>query len=297
MKKRILSIDGGGVLGIGPLALLSEMEFAGMGTFHAVAGTSTGAILAALYLVKRNWGEALRIFANGYRDIFTQPWNYKIDPLPRTLQFHPKYDGKALYSLLAKHLGDHKCEDFPLVPFFIPAFNWRTGKVKVWNNHDTDLLRDVVAASAAAPSYFPPQALPKPGLWADGGLAANSPSMVALCGCLAEHGWELPDTFMLSLGTGGDFWKDPKVTSGTTLAGLAEPVINSQFAGTEEMFNYMARAFLGDRLCRIDPALSKAYALDDIQHAGEYADLWRGLWKTQRAALSDWWARGTEAPQ
>lgn len=296
MKKKILAIDGGGVLGIGPLAFLVEMERAGLGAFHALAGTSTGSILIALYLAKGSWTEAFRVFNANFPDIFHQPWNYRLDPLPRELEPHPKYDGAALRSLLFKHLGDVKCSDFPMVPFFIPAFNWRTGKFKVWGNKDGDLLREVVQASTAAPGYFPPSKVPAvdPALWADGGLAANNPAMVALCGCLRGQGWNLADLNVLSLGTGGNYWKDPKITENSTLIGMAGAIVDSMFAGSLEMVNYQAQAILTERFLRISPTLAHGLALDSVGDAPGYADLWRGLWTTEQERVSQWWSKSND---
>jgi patatin-like phospholipase/acyl hydrolase len=50
MKKRILTIDGGGLLGVGPAKFLMELEKTTgkqcIEMFDGFAGTSTGAILA-----------------------------------------------------------------------------------------------------------------------------------------------------------------------------------------------------------------------------------------------------------
>ena len=54
MTKRILSIDGGGIRGVLPLALLIEIEKRRgpvADLFDMVAGTSIGGIIAALVLV------------------------------------------------------------------------------------------------------------------------------------------------------------------------------------------------------------------------------------------------------
>jgi len=283
MNKLILSVDGGGVLGIGPCEFMKYVEYY-MGFSYrnpdACAGTSVGGIIAAASACKMSFADTNKLFEMLAPQIFaTPPLSWAFNPST------PKYDGKGLKSALRYAFGNAKMSDLP-IPLFIVAMDYRTGKPKVWDSSDGDLVRDVVATSCSAPTYFPPICGK-----VDGGLVANNPSMCAVAGCISKLGWKLEDLWMLSLGTNGDYWEDPEVDSTTGKLEWAKLLLTTPTRGNEELATFQTRALLRDRLLRIEPILNRDYGLDDLEIMGEYAQIWKGLYTLRSQEVKDWYTQ------
>jgi hypothetical protein len=214
-QRTILSVDGGGVRGIIPLACLVRLE-SRLGKpcreiFDMVAGTSTGAVIAA--------GVALGVSARGllalYREIAEKafarlPWwqvllnagnhRYSSDFIARTLN----------------EMGAHvPLNDLP-IDVVITAKNTRTSRTDFFvRDHPENAsrwgqlrLRDAVLGSIAAPTYFPPHQANHAGedyVWVDGGVGvAGNPCFQAAVEALHFSGGAyVPGAVrMLSFGTG-----------------------------------------------------------------------------------------------
>src|SRR3990170_311703 len=162
-QRTILSVDGGGVRGIIPLACLVRLE-SKLGRpcreiFDMVAGTSTGAVIAA--------GVALGVSARGllalYRELAREaferlPWwqillnggnhRYRNDFIARTLNEMgaqiPLNDLPIDVLITAKNTLSSRTD------FFVRD---QPGNAARWGRLS---LRDAVLASIAAPTYFPP---------------------------------------------------------------------------------------------------------------------------------------------
>lgn len=283
MSTLLLSLDGGGALGIGPCELLARLEDAhGRLRPDAYAGTSVGALLAALAATGRHWAHVREIFVRECPGIFERPpWAWRLNP------WRPKYDGKALRRAAQTYLQDLRlCE--VEVPIFLTSFDFHTGTPKVWDRGDTEYVWKAVVASAAAPTYFPVV----DGRYGDGGLVANNPAMVGLAGLVAKAGWDLGAARCLSLGTNGDAWRDPHVGR-TTRLGWLRPLLATFMEGGEELATFEARAVLGDRLLRVEPRLRHEVAMDDVGAAlGPYRRLWADLWAARRVEILGWLRRG-----
>jgi patatin-like phospholipase/acyl hydrolase len=213
--RTILSIDGGGVRGIIPLACLVRLE-SKMGRpcreiFDMAAGTSTGAVIAA--------GIALGISARGllalYRELATQafqrvPWWQVV--LNRG---NHRYRLDFVARLLTEMGADVPLDDLPLdimitgkntltgrTDFFVRD---RDGNARLWGDLP---LRDAVLASVAAPTYFPPHRTMHRGreyIWVDGGVGvAGNPCYQAAVEALHYSGGQYAprETRLLSFGTG-----------------------------------------------------------------------------------------------
>jgi hypothetical protein len=213
--RTILSIDGGGVRGIIPLACLVRLE-SRLGRpcreiFDMAAGTSTGAVIAA--------GIALGVSARGllslYRELAAQafqrlPWwevlrnrgnhRYRIDFVARLLT----------------EMGAHLPLNSLPLDVMITAKNTRTGRTDFFvrdrrgNAHLWgDLpLRDAVLASIVAPTYFAPHQTRYRGadyVWVDGGVGvAGNPCYQAAVEAFhySDDAYLPGETRMLSFGTG-----------------------------------------------------------------------------------------------
>jgi predicted acylesterase/phospholipase RssA len=184
-----LALDGGGVFGIGQANILSKVDAS---RFEFFAGTSIGAAIAAT-LASHNTANLPDFFYSRMPKIFNGNW------WKRYRFWGARYDDKelniALQELLPGRFGASK------KPLFITAANLATQKLKVFYSGDPDdsqwPLWEVVRASVAAETYFPP--------WkgyGDGGLFANNPSMVAITGVCKKLNISIPDIELCSIGTG-----------------------------------------------------------------------------------------------
>ena len=114
-----LSICGGGILGIGPLTILKNLEkdlqdeFGDPNLqiqhfFDCYAGTSTGSIITALLVSGISAQKSFRIFKNNAKNIFTKyPWYKRVKPKC------PTYDHSYLFRVLKAYLGNSKMNALP----------------------------------------------------------------------------------------------------------------------------------------------------------------------------------------
>ena len=237
---RILAIDGGGIRGIFPAAVLAELErrYTGGRTvgeyFDLVAGTSTGGILALGLGAGYTAAELLDMYVGRGNEVFP--------PLPDNLfgrlkglwrggthYIRYRYDRKGLDALLTDRLGSRLFGESRL-RLVIPAFEGRHSEVFVFKtphhpDYKTDRFERMVSvglATAAAPAYYRP--LEHNGyLLVDGGVWANNPVMLAVIEALTCFTVEPASIDVLTLGCGDDpyivsssqirlgglfFWKD-----------------------------------------------------------------------------------------
>jgi len=219
-KIRVLAIDGGGIRGIIPAQILvhieqilreiSRNEEAKISDyFDLVAGTSTGGILTALILApdpEYSASDMVQLYVDHGEAIFTRSAMTKT--IDRGALFHPLYQHEALEGILDDYLGDLKVGDLKR-PCLIPAYNIETGMaifvsgLRISQNlHHDQLVKDVLRATTAAPTYFAPSKNSSDA-FIDGGMFANNPAL-----CAYVEATKFPsepraqDIMILSLGTG-----------------------------------------------------------------------------------------------
>jgi len=207
---KILSIDGGGIRGVFPAHILKCMtERIGIRIndhFDMIAGTSTGAIIAAAVACQVNPVEIVNMYKEHGRAIFTKRkswWPSKIRPV-----FCSLYDSLYLSEVLSDILGDIKLGEVS-IPLLLPATDIGCGDVHVFkSSYFQDftrdkymLVRDAVVASCSAPTYFDPKRVGEY-LLADGGLWANDPSLASIIDAKYRLNIDLKDIRVFSLGTG-----------------------------------------------------------------------------------------------
>lgn len=281
MTKMLFSFDGGGVLGIGPASYMALAESKNMlPKPDCLAGTSVGSLLASACAIGMSWEAIRHTFMKNAPTIFSFPGVlWKINPKK------PKYSHEGLKKVVSKLFGDIRMCDLP-IPLFITAMDYNRGKVKVWDKTDGDLVADCVVASCSAPTFFPPLR----GM-VDGGLVANNPSMVQITGCLSKLGWDLKDLWCLSLGTNGDFWKNPNVSSDTGKLEWAKLLLENTTRGNEEVATFQAQSLLGNRYRRVEPILTRDFGLDDLDSMKEYSDLWKAYFSIKSHELENFGVR------
>jgi len=244
--KRILALDGGGVCGILTLGILARIEallkdrhgdddrFRLSDYFDLIAGTSTGAIIAAA-LAR---GMTVEAISDMYLDLGQRVFQKSClrDGYLRAL-----YDEQELIGILKETFGEHTTLGSPELKTGLlivtkrldsgspwPLGNNPKGKYfgprskpEVIPNKDYPLWR-LVRASTAAPKYFEPEEIEITapgkntvrGQFVDGGVSPyNNPALQALMYATIEGyrvGWPVGEKSLLltSVGTGS---RDPAV--------------------------------------------------------------------------------------
>lgn len=272
----LLSIDGGGALGAGPLRLLAQLEADGINLHDdALAGTSVGGILALARASGRPWMEIEQVFNKWVGKIFaTAPWWWRADPT------RPKYQSDGLEAAVDAIFGTKKCADAE-IPFFVTTFDMATGTPKVITNLDDLSMRDAALMTSAAPTYFQPRG----SRWVDGALAANNPVMVGIAGSLRQLEIPVAQLSALSLGTTGFSWKDPQVGRRTAQLGWVTPILNALLDGDEDLHAGFADAVLPGRHLRVSPKIAHDYPMDDLTHLAEFKGLWQNTYTERKAEI------------
>lgn len=236
--KRILSLDGGGVRGVLTLGVLAEIErllrqrhqdssLLLCDYFDLIAGTSTGAIIAAALAKGMSVADVQELYTNLAQKIFQKT-------LFRQGVLRAKYDAAALSNILQEVFGAETLGSERLMTGLLimmkrvdtgspwPVSNNPNGKYydpkKQFTLANKDYpLWSVVRASTAAPHYFDPEFIriadaadgtSVNGTFVDGGVStANNPSLVALrFATLGGYrvNWEtgVDKLLLISVGTG-----------------------------------------------------------------------------------------------
>ena len=217
---RVLSIDGGGIRGVIPAAVLVEIEGRTGRTvselFDLVAGTSTGGIIALALTAPGEHGaprwrasDLLELYRREGEHIFSRSVWQRITSAEGVLD--EKYPADGLEAALAKYFGDARLRD-ALTPVLVTAYElerrkpffFRSRRAAVDPVYDFP-MREAARATSAAPTYFePPQLVNEADgeryALVDGGVFANNPSMCAYAEILSED--RRADVLVVSLGTG-----------------------------------------------------------------------------------------------
>jgi uncharacterized protein len=147
-------------------------------------------------------------------------------------------------------------------PCIIPTVCLTKGGPQIFKtDHHPDFSRDhrlkavdVALATSAAPSYFPIAEI-EDGLYADGGLYANSPDLIALHE--AEHFFNVPvdDIRLLSIGTTTSQFSFAHA-SGTRFGLLkwtmGQRLVQAIISSQQQIVDNVARHRLGTRYVRLD---------------------------------------------
>jgi hypothetical protein len=200
-----------------------------------------------------------------------------------------KYDNANLKQILQETFGAQKLKDLRS-RVLISSFNLdnqeadpslRTWHPKFFHNFsgpDSDgefLAVDVAMSTSAAPTYFPSY-----GVYVDGGVIANNPSMAAIAQALdgrnqAGERATLGEIKLLSVGTGVSLqyingqdhdWGD---------AQWMRPILNVMMDGSVGVADFECRQLLGDRYCRVEPIFpaGKSFQMDDVSKIVDLMDV------------------------
>lgn len=295
---RILSIDGGGIKGLFAASLLAEIEGSlcsgqPVGNFFdLIAGTSTGGIIATALSGGRTATEIAHTYLERGAEIFPPSTGIRsriANAYARHVRglWRYRYETRPLQILLEDLLGDRILGDTER-RLCVPAFDGNFNEVHVFKTpHHPDFqldwrerMVDVALATAAAPTFFSVYHN-KGRQFADGGVWANNPVMIALVDALSCFDLERRAIHILSIGSGERHlgFKRAQVSGGGLWHWRA--IIEAAIALQTQSADGQARALVGpENLVRIVPSPSCAsLALDDYASAARLlpADAKRAL--------------------
>lgn len=276
-QRKILSLDGGGVRGIISVEVLGRLEamlrehtgrpdLRLCDWFDMIAGTSTGAVTAALLGVGHTVADIRTFYEEEAHVIFERAglWD--------RLYYH-RYDATAFTRRLQEVLGadttlgsdrirtllllvlHNSTTDSPWFLTNIPSARFNDRRLPACN---LDLpLWQLVRASTAAPTYFEPETITLCGstfVFSDGGLTGyNNPAFRAVLAATAEpFGLSWPaganSLLVISAGTGTPSFAEPGLAPGAMhVVYHAVTVPDSLLSATAQMQDMLCRVF-GDCL-------------------------------------------------
>ena len=274
-RRRILSIDGGGVRGIIPAMVLAALERTtgkpARDHFQFLAGTSTGAVIAGALAAGIPAERLVSLYERRGPELFR-----RIPGLTflRRVITGTMYDVKTLNRMLAEELGDQadwKMNDVPndiMITskglddghqwYFVKdrpgAKPGRTGSLR---------LVDCVTASAAAPTYFGPWEVKPIGLLVDGGTGVAGNPTYQACVEAFEYmkTYKPKDTTVVSLGT-GRFLDRPRPT---WILSWLEWILSELLRSPgEQQTELVQRHYAAAKFYRIDVKLKRDFPLDTV---------------------------------
>jgi patatin-like phospholipase/acyl hydrolase len=278
MTRRILSIDGGGVRGLIPAVALAALESSLKGRvrdhFDFVAGTSTGALIAAAVAAGVPAERIVEMYRRRAPDLFRKV------PVVSTLQriaFGRMYDVTRLHRFIGQELAAEGAADWRLndVPLDImvtakgldDGHQWYFVKDQAPNAGSTGNLglADCLTASAAAPTFFAPWTIPgfeQRGPMVDGGtgIAGNPVYQACVEAFSYTDRYRPSETIVVSLGTGQFLERQRPSWIYTWLGWLLSELLRSP---GEQQTELVDRHFVEATFYRIDVRLDREYPLDD----------------------------------
>jgi uncharacterized protein len=253
---RVLSIDGGGIRGVIPAMILTEIEARTKTRiaelFDLIAGTSTGGILA-LGLVRPDGGgrpmysaaQLAELYAEDGKRIFHRSLWHRTIAVGSLLD--EKYPSDGLDGVLEQYFGDARLKD-AVAETLVTSYELETRAPWFFARHKARAdpafdfpMRFVARATSAAPTFFEPEefgsATPVGGL-VDGGVFANNPAMCGYVEAKKLHP-DAADILVVSLGTGQHtrpiHYADAKNWG---LALWAKPILSVVFDGVSDTVDH-----------------------------------------------------------
>ncbi|CAF1095764.1 unnamed protein product [Rotaria sordida] len=189
--------------------------------FQMMAGTSTGAIIAAGLSAPdinhrtkpaHDASKLVQLYKTCGKHIFIEKPRHPLNPCRSSLSLAPKYSSDGKQNLFEYYFGKtllYEC----LTDIVIPVVRSGDTYTHLFTRNDdlySTCLVDVLMATTAAPTYFKPHCLN--GInYIDGGVQMNNPTMAAYTKAI-EYGYKKEEIFVLSLGT-GDYIEDSLVAN------------------------------------------------------------------------------------
>jgi patatin-like phospholipase/acyl hydrolase len=301
---RILSLGGGGFLGLFTAHVLARMEERYgsplASKFELIAGTSVGGLLAIALASHIPAAEIARVFELRGREVFRASVVDRLLGLQGSYGslFTSKYAADRLRSLIGELVGNDTMVSSLKANVLIPSFNLSEAKPHEFKNYgdmtSSDLLLvDIALATTAAPTYFPIHTVGSQ-LFADGGIHANTPDILAISEAMAAHKAQLEETCMISIGT--TYSRRPVTALRSRNVGVTTwlgklQIVDRLLEAQNQGSVFLSDRFLGERYVRINKYLEPSHAnrlslarADDfaVAHLKAAAgDAWRTLQRNE----------------
>lgn len=309
-RRHLLSIDSGGIRGIIPAVALVKLEKTTgkltRETFSFVAGTSTGAILAAAIAAGVPATRILDFYMNRTKEIFDRSLlNYA-----KLVLFGSRYSTQNLHDLIADAVGPAQSWRLNDSPIDILLTAKRISDSMPWyfvrdNPRNSGCMGrlgivDCATASAAAPTYFQPWKIAEEstpplcesvGTLVDGAVGVTGNPVYQACIEAFDYtpDYSPEETLTVSLGTG----RFKKRKQPRWIGAWLEWVLAELLASPgEQQTEITQRHFPEMAFYRIDTELQENIRVDDARKIGRVLE-----YGEQLAELIDWEAilAGTES--
>lgn len=313
--RRILCIDGGGIMGTLPASFLASLEEdldRPIGEhFDLIAGTSTGGILAIGLAMGIPARDLLDLYVRRGPHIFGRSGgalvNFAGDALRRIRHFFaPKHDAERLRTELLAVLGD-RCIGDARTRLVIPAWDADHRGVYIFKtaHHPrlkTDYKRlaiDAAMATAAAPSYYKRHRTADDAGLLDGGVWANNPIALAVVEAITLLGWPAESLRVLSLGCVNEVYM---LKEAPGLGGLARDVARLFMDGQSHGALGMAKLLTGhqyerEAIYRCCPDVPKDFfKLDDTSKITQLKGMGASSARRERPRLESVFLSGPAEP-
>lgn len=300
-RRYLLSIDSGGIRGIIPTIALVKLERTTgkltRDTFSFVAGTSTGAIIAAAIAAGVPATRILDFYTNRAREIFNRsPLN-----ILKLILFGYRYSTQKLHYLITEALGpagiwilnDSPIDILLTAKRISDGMPWYFVRDHPINSGCTGRLGlvDCTTASAAAPTYFEPWTIsesptPAPcervGTLVDGAVGVTGNPVYQACIEAFDYtpGYTPDETTTVSLGTGKFKHRKEPRWIGSWLEWVLAELLESP---GEQQTEFTWRHYPQMTFYRIDTELNEDIGLDDIRDIPRLIEYGERL-----AELIDW---------
>ena len=258
-QKKIICFDGGGVRTIAALVFLKKLEAESgkkvADIFDMFIGTSAGAFNAACFAfggfsadkVKKYWSKS-------YLDkIMKSSFFWDKASL---IQARPRYDSEGRAELLNQIFKSNTLKESNK-PFLCYAYDIekRTHVVFDTANTPNTLFTDAIAASSAAPMYFPTHQMRDKSWMIDGSIVSNNPTLIGYS--YSKRILEANNIKILSLGSGLNK-KKIKGDISTKWGGVGW--LRNDIIGMlldSEIHNEISNDFFSENYLRINSSLGK----------------------------------------
>lgn len=281
-KCAAVSFDGGGCRVLLSAATIwhiqAEFKINLPGSADLLAGTSAGGLNALGYASGMSPKEVVDFYRDRGRDIFSRStWR-------RLTSFsglgRAKYSRRKADRLLKEQFGDLTMAGLD-TDIVVPAWDVRLGRPVLFttreareNPHKNFRLRDVAAATSAAPSFFGVAKFEGPdgvqNYMADGGLFANNPSVI-LSAEMVKKGYDPKKSIVLSLGSGEvSLARDgASMTDAGALQWGPGEMIRLIMASGQKFAHDTARGIYGENYTRFQAELDEAHTAMDDTSSGQ----------------------------
>ena len=278
---RVLSLQGGGCLGIGQAVALGRIPAT---PWDLIGGTSVGAINGACLSIDLPAWSLMDFYKKRAPQIFRRSFWQMVSPT--RLWDCAKYPATELEAALRDVLGAAALSDCK-IPFIATAIEMGTGRNVYFQSYgksseDQDeiiigpdsgmKLWEVCRASSAAQTYFPAFQWGGMTFWDGGSSGNNAPDMLLFCEA-ADLG--NPGTIrMLSIGAGRVQWpfRANDMVNPSIVAAL-KATVQVAYGSVELNAIYQAKHLLGIRHYRLNANLPADFAIDDAGPNAQSAEM------------------------